>query len=643
MAKGEAAVRIGARATCLFAALLTLTTTPATAAGVGQGQEGPRNPPAATGQPPPQAVVQLTTLSRSMSLGEHVEILRDPQRSLDIDAVRRLPREQWQRHHDEALNLRHQDIAWWVRLAVANDTAVLKSLVLHVDWPLLDSLDVYVLRNGVEINRWQVGDQRPFANRPVAATAFAFPVDVPAGVTFDIVMRFDLGGGGLELIPVTLWEPVPFFKSQQDKTLVLAGYFGAITAICIYVMLLFISTRERGFLYYASYLSAFSIWIVGFVGFGNQYLWTDAFWWNNLYGIGTSVPVVVLSVLFVTDFLESHRRAPALHRAMWGAALLDLVPLVAVLARSSGALVPMRPFFLLHVSVVVLTMFLAVGTATMMSLRGFRRALFLVVGWSFLTAAVLLYMASQIAGLLPSTVPTKYTLVIGSSLEFLLLSLAAGERFRALREAALVAERKNVELKAAQMSELETQVEERTRQLQVALAENNRLARTDEVTGLANRRAFNETIDREIRRGRRERTPLAFCLVDIDAFKRFNDTYGHLAGDQALRRVGRCLSSAMRRPADYAFRLGGEEFGLVLAGPANSEQCLEFIEALRASIAAMAIPHADHPAGVVTASFGLVICDDLAGQTGDALMNTADGALYRAKDAGKNRVEVVRL
>jgi diguanylate cyclase (GGDEF)-like protein/PAS domain S-box-containing protein len=166
------------------------------------------------------------------------------------------------------------------------------------------------------------------------------------------------------------------------------------------------------------------------------------------------------------------------------------------------------------------------------------------------------------------------------------------------------------------------------------------LAATDALTGLANRRAFDERLADEWARARRDGTQLSLLLIDVDHFKKFNDHYGHLAGDGCLRALGRILSAVARRPADLAARYGGEEFAVLLpnTGP---DGCAEVGEGIRQALHDLAMLHAQNPPSrLVTASVGAAT--SLPSQASDSgtLVAAADRALYAAKDSGRDRLVV---
>ena len=165
-----------------------------------------------------------------------------------------------------------------------------------------------------------------------------------------------------------------------------------------------------------------------------------------------------------------------------------------------------------------------------------------------------------------------------------------------------------------------------------------RLALTDELTGLANRRSLTAGLRREWRRAVRENAPLALILLDIDHFKQFNDLHGHVAGDDCLRRVAACLTRHARRAGDMAARYGGEEFVMLLPG-LDLVEARELAEAIRIDILGLDLPHPGSPRGRLTVSLGVTVRLE-RDEAGEDLLTRADGALYVAKAAGRNQVYV---
>jgi diguanylate cyclase (GGDEF)-like protein len=185
---------------------------------------------------------------------------------------------------------------------------------------------------------------------------------------------------------------------------------------------------------------------------------------------------------------------------------------------------------------------------------------------------------------------------------------------------------------------LDREVAVRTADLEQANARLAELSMTDGLTGIANRRRFDEALSAEWKRARREGHPVSLILIDVDHFKHYNDTLGHLAGDDCLKRIARTLREHAARPADLVARYGGEEFALLT--PENAESALRLGELLRDAVFSLALPHPDAPERRVTISVGVATLVPLGGETPADLVLRADEALYAAKRGGRNRVEV---
>ncbi|WP_446900654.1 sensor domain-containing diguanylate cyclase [Burkholderia sp. YIM B11467] len=171
---------------------------------------------------------------------------------------------------------------------------------------------------------------------------------------------------------------------------------------------------------------------------------------------------------------------------------------------------------------------------------------------------------------------------------------------------------------------------------QIAESKLYRLAHTDSLTGLDNRGTFDAVLTKETQRAARSGRPLSVLFVDVDHFKAFNDYYGHLAGDEVLRRVAQSASRCLRRDGDHVARYGGEEFVVTLPDT-DAQGAATVAEGIRRAIAGLDIDHVQSPYGRVTASIGTATAAD-GRMNAATLLRRADEALYRAKSGGRNRV-----
>jgi diguanylate cyclase (GGDEF)-like protein len=196
------------------------------------------------------------------------------------------------------------------------------------------------------------------------------------------------------------------------------------------------------------------------------------------------------------------------------------------------------------------------------------------------------------------------------------------------------------ETMARELGQITSSLRERNRQLQEARRQLTDLANVDELTGLGNRRLVNQALRDEVRRARRAGTSLAVVLIDVDFFKAYNDTYGHPAGDQVLRRLGDVMRRLSARAGELLARYGGEEFIAVLPG-ATEEDAVRVAQRLQRLTEEENIPHgASDVADRVTLSQGIAALVPDGDTDAHRLVDLADEALYRAKRRGRNRIEV---
>lgn len=204
-----------------------------------------------------------------------------------------------------------------------------------------------------------------------------------------------------------------------------------------------------------------------------------------------------------------------------------------------------------------------------------------------------------------------------------------------------ITERKIAEEALRQVhADLEIKVNERTQELRVLNEKLYRLSLEDGLTGIANRRCFDEFLQREWQRARREQLPLALIMLDVDLFKHYNDTYGHVSGDECLKRVAGVIKEVAKRATDLAARYGGEEFAIVLP---NTDQAnaVKLGNEILVGVRELGIRNATAVSSqIVTISLGIAVIIPSDITTPESLIIAADQALYQAKNAGRNQLQV---
>jgi len=189
-----------------------------------------------------------------------------------------------------------------------------------------------------------------------------------------------------------------------------------------------------------------------------------------------------------------------------------------------------------------------------------------------------------------------------------------------------------------QIERQQRQLLESSQALQYLNAKLEQASYTDSLTGIFNRRYFNLVYEREYKRAVRSGKSLTFMMIDIDYFKQYNDTYGHLMGDVALKNVAHILRTTLQRPGDFVFRLGGEEFGVLLS-ETDCPSTRQMGEKLRFNIESLGMEHTGNKAtGILTISIGAICIIPTEEMNNEALLHTADLNLYTAKERGRNKV-----
>jgi len=246
-------------------------------------------------------------------------------------------------------------------------------------------------------------------------------------------------------------------------------------------------------------------------------------------------------------------------------------------------------------------------------------------------------------GILPNSVFLDNALAIGLLLQVMLFAYALSVRMamdRDLRERAqkesAIAKDLLLDSERQQNVRLDQEVRMRTKELQEANARLEKISTTDGLTGLYNRRHFDECLEHEYMRAARGKQNLSVVMLDIDHFKKLNDTFGHAFGDEALRQTALRIQDVLKRPADVAFRYGGEEFVILLPDTPSSAANI-LARQIWSAMRSEAISHLDQ---TVTLTVSIGIATSIAWPNGDPyeLLHRADEQLYRAKEEGRDRI-----
>lgn len=566
----------------------------------------------------------------SVSLTGYFASLEDASTALTLDEVRSpaiAPRFETSAPSAAAINHGLTRSAYWLRLTLTNPTDQPLARMLQIDYPILSSVRFFSPLADGGYRLVDTGNAQPFDTRGYANRGFVFPLALPPHAEQTYYLRVQ----SLTplIVPATLWEPSAFHHHERNDYLAQSWYFGMATAMILFNLLLFIALRDSIYLLYVTFAVSTVLAFSAEYGMAKEFLWPETTFWADISsGVFLSL-AVANGLLFMRRMLDTTRNLPKLDRLFKALiALFFLAPL--------GFFFSLRALIPPTIALIGLTMLLVLATSLYCAVvKRQRSAIFFALAFSMLLlgAAVLVMRG---LGLLPTNLLTAYGVEYGSALEMLLLALALADRFNTLRREKAAAQQHLVEHLQSHERVLEARVLQRTEELKAANERLETLSVTDALTGIANRRRFDEVLASEWSRAARAGHPLAVALLDIDWFKRYNDHYGHPAGDECLRRVAAVLRDQVCRIGDLVARYGGEEFAFI-APASNGEDALAIARRICLALENLALSHQPSEFGCVSCSIGVAALTPAEGRSPDQLVKAADEALYRAKEQGRNR------
>lgn len=346
----------------------------------------------------------------------------------------------------------------WLEVTLRLAPGAPSDWMLEIAYPPLDRIEVHAPdARGVYV-RQTGGDNEPFSAREVPHRNHVFLVRLQPGQATTVYLR--VASGGTVSVPTRLWRPAALWAHDQATYATLSLYFGLLLGLLLYNLLLWVSTRDRGYVYYVAFAAAMGIGQAALNGFGGQFLWPRLTWWNEVSVPTGLTATAIFGVLFAREFLSSAARMPRIDKG-----LLALAGGWAV-AMACGLVLPY------HVSAVMVTTLAPVSVAALIATawvsvrRGYAGARYFMAAWALLLLGVVVLTLHN-TGVLPSNAFTSNAVLIGSALEMVLLSFALGDRINVARrfkeqaQARIAAERAMVEALSQSQERLKQVLEER--------------------------------------------------------------------------------------------------------------------------------------------------------------------------------------
>lgn len=576
--------------------------------------------------------IRLANIASEYKITHQLSYFEDKNGELSIDDVLRNKGIHWSSHPDSSPNFGLTQSIYWLKFNIRNDVLFAKWLLV-VGYPLLDKVDIYI-RSHDDDNPYilrefiSTGDQYAFDHRKIEHRLLVNNLDLSLGESATIYLRIQ--SDSPIQVPMSIWDKEQFLMADQKHIMMQGFYFGGMIVMALFNLCILFIIRDSNYAYYVCFVSSHVIFQLAIHGIGYQYFWPKSIGFQQVSSVFGLYLSMAFAALFFNSFLNLKKHRPRLSK---------ITIAYAVLLFSGSLLVFFLPYAwslsFSMMSVAILALF-SVVVAVPLAMKGMVEARFYLISWGAMIAGGLILALSK-AGLLPQNTFTDNGLQVGTIVEVILLSLAMANRINIERRRRYHAQGTALRVQKEANENLEKKVQERTKELEELNVKLDQISRTDALTGVLNRRAFDELYEKELEYSKQHSTMLSILVVDIDHFKSINDDYGHLCGDECLKTVGQLMLNAVQGKRHYVTRYGGEEFVIAMRD-VNETEAREKAEYIRNTIKSHVFIFEDKELSV-TVSIG-VACGKPSESKDMNLFCDADKALYFAKQNGRNQVQL---
>lgn len=538
----------------------------------------------------------------ALPLWPAVSVLVDERGTLRVEDLARAgpARDRFERPGGVPGNLGRRDAVIWLRIALNVPGVETLQRVFEIDYPALNRVDLYQLRDGQVVDHQRLGNELRLAERPLPTRAHAAPLALAPG-GHELLIRVQTLSS--VVLPITLHTPESFTVHESKVQLTQGIILGLALCMALYSLLHWLHLRDIVFLQYALLLGGNMVFVLSFFGIGALVLWPDAPAVSTQIAPMGIMVAVAGGAAFMRSTLGVAEISRALDRTLIAIAALAVAGLVASLAGWMGYRAGQTLVTVLGLAITVVVL----PVAYLRSRRGERVAMLMLAGWAFYMMGAFT-AAGLLRGYIEPTFWTQHIYPLSMIVEMTAWMAVLGLRVQSIHRSA---DRARVEAETLR-----------------------NLAHTDALTGLPNRRGLQLRLDQALA-GCTPNQVLAVYLLDLDGFKPVNDRWGHDVGDALLVEVGQRLRAQLRG-SDVVARLGGDEF-VVLAGGLPDEATAQ-----RLGQKLLAAFEAPFDAAGQRCQVGLTVGYALApldGHDADELLKRADAAMYAGKQAGRRRVQ----
>ena len=543
------------------------------------------------------ASLNLNHWLTSYSLSPYLSYYLDETGSLTIGMISRQDQALFHPLENSAVNFGLSDAVLWLRFELTESGAP-GVWLLDMDRPLEQEMTLYFQD---EAGSWE---ERPTCASPPCVNGMllrrsVFPLP-PLSATPKVFYLSIKTQTSLQFFP-KISTPNAYWEKSKIQYLGQGLYFGLCLAMILYNLSIFIYLGDKTYLYYVMYVLFLAFYFSVTHGVAVEqvtFLSIPHIIKFDLISLGMAITI---AGFFTRAFLMTARYAP------WADRIILAYMGLAVLCPILTPWLEIRTILPLFSALAGLGPLVTLVPAIICLRRGFWPARFFIVAYACFTGGTVVFVSSY-DGLIPLTKWTFHAFQMGSALEIVLLALALGDRIRSLRKE------------------------------KEALAESQKYYKKtsilDGLTGLYNRRCYEDRIVEEVRRTQQDHTPLSLLILDVDHFKQFNDQFGHPQGDQVLVDLAKILMNNARK-SDIPCRYGGEEFALILP---RTDICSagRVAERIRAEFEQKTFDMG--PDGLVRVTVSIGVAELLENDSAFNLLKKADDALYASKRGGRNRI-----
>ena len=369
--------------------------------------------------------VLLTDTTRKEPIGLHLEILEDSEKKYTIeDILTHNISEEFVRSTDLSPNYGFTSSAYWIKFNVLSRADDSHQWLLELDFPLMDKISLFLPDEESDgyIEK-KYGYSLPFSERDVMHRNFVFKLPVSSGIPETFYLRFE-NADRMEF-PLTIWSATAFQEKDHVEEFILGMYYGILLVMALFNFLLFISIRDKTYLYYVLYILTFTVYQLNQNGLLYEFIYPDS--WNNLIVHYINMVTLPCIILFIQNFLNLKTTLPWADKILTTLKYLFLLSVFPSFFMSYAASIIM-----VNIIMVIFSAAVTLIIGTILLLRGYRPAKFFMIAWSMFIAGAVIY-SLKVYGLLPNNYFTSYSIQIGSAFEVILLSLGLGDRINVLR------------------------------------------------------------------------------------------------------------------------------------------------------------------------------------------------------------------